>query len=63
MGSKNNPQNRGAASKGKTFNGKAVKPVLYVGSHVGHGKYIAAQYEDGQLVSDKDGKPVLWDSI
>ena len=63
MGSKNNPQNRGEASKGKTFDGKLVKPVLYVGSHVGHGKYIAAQFEGGQLVMDKDGKPVLWDAI
>lgn len=63
MGSKNNPQNRGAASKGKTFDGKPVKPVLYVGSHVGHGKYIAAQYDNGQMVVDKDGKPLMWDAI
>lgn len=63
MGSKNNPQNRGAASKGKTYEGKAVKPVLYIGSHVGHGKYISAQFEDGKMVTDKDGKPVMWDAI
>jgi hypothetical protein len=64
MGTKNNPANRGAKSKDKFFNGKKVKPVLYMGAHVGHGKYVAAQYDEGgALVEDNDGKPVMWDAI
>lgn len=61
--SKNNPANRAKDTKVKTFNGKVVKPVLYVGTHVGHGKYIAAQYEDGHMPSDNNGKPLMWDAI
>lgn len=60
--SKNNPSKRGKAEK-KLFNGKVVKPVLYVGTHVGHGKYIAVQYEDGNMAEDNKGKPLMWDSI
>lgn len=60
--SKNNPKNRGLAIV-KKFNDKVVKPVLYVGTHVGHGKYMAVLYEDGQMALDNSGKPVLWDSI
>lgn len=60
--SKNNPNKRGVGVK-KTFNGKIVKPVLYVGTYVGHGKYMAVQYEDGQMALDNNKKPLLWDSI
>tara|TARA_B100001778_G_C18304042_1_gene501151 strand:- start:40 stop:243 length:204 start_codon:yes stop_codon:yes gene_type:complete len=67
MGTKNNPANRGQASKGKEYAGKEVKPVLYMGAHVGHGKYVAAQYDNGDLVTEDDGsggqKPVMWDAI
>ena len=52
MSSKNNPENRGQQQKVKTFNGKAVKPVLYVGKHKGHGNFIAAMFENGELVLD-----------
>lgn len=60
--SKNNPRNRGKATV-KTFNGKVVKPVLYIGTNVGHGKYMAVQYEDGSMALEKDGKPIMWASI
>ena len=40
---KNNPAARGAKQKEKTFNGKPVKPVKYIGSWLGHGNYIAVQ--------------------
>ncbi len=63
MGTKNNPANRGKQAEGKQYNGKPVKPVLYMGSHVGHGKYMAAQFEGGQLVTDTAGKPLMWDAI
>jgi hypothetical protein len=61
--SKNNPAKRGKA-QGKMFNDKEVKPVLYDGSHVGHGKYMAVQFvEGGSMAFDKDSKPIMWDSI
>lgn len=60
--SKNNPNKRGEAVK-KFFNGKLVRPVLYIGTRVGHGKYMAVQYEDGSMACDKSGKPVMWDTI
>ncbi len=60
--SKNNPKNRGAAVL-KKFNDRVVKPVRYIGTHVGHGKYMAVQYEDGSMALDNSGKPLLWDSI
>ena len=63
MTSKNNPSRRNLQNQEKTFDGKKVKPVLYVGSHVGHGRYIATQYEDGKLVFDKEGKPIPYSQI
>ena len=60
--SKNNPSKRGKAQV-KKYNGKVVKPVLYVGTHVGHGKYMAVQFEDGTLAYDENKKPIMWDSI
>jgi hypothetical protein len=60
--SKNNPNKRGVGVK-KTFNGKIVKPVLYVGTHVGHGKYIAVQYEDGKIAMDSQNKPLVWEAV
>ena len=63
MTSKNNPGRRNRQDKDKVFDGKKVKPVLYVGSYVGHGRYIAAQEEGGKLVSDKEGKPIPYSQI
>ncbi len=61
--SKNDPTARGPTQQGKTFEGKKVKPVLYVGSAVGHGRYIAAQDESGKLVLGADGRPVAYRDI
>jgi hypothetical protein len=61
--SKNDPSARGAADEGKTFDGKKVKPVLYVGTAVGHGRYIAVQDESGKLIMDRDGKPIAFRDI
>lgn len=61
--SKNDPTARGSAGDGKTFEGKKVKPVLYVGTAVGHGRYIAVQDEGGKLIMARDGKPVAYRDI
>jgi hypothetical protein len=61
--SKNDPTARGPASEGKTFEGKKVKPVLYVGTAVGHGRYIAVQDEAGKLIMGRDGRPVAFRDI
>lgn len=50
-------------SSGKRYlNGKEVRPVLYVGRHVGHGKYITGSV-DGKLVLDAAGLPVRYNRI
>ena len=56
--SKNDPTARGPAQQSKSIDGKKVKPVLYVGSAVGHGRYIAGQDEAGKLILARDGRPV-----
>ena len=61
--SKNNPANRRKGAQGKSYDGKKVKPVLYIGSRIGHGKYMAVQYEDGNMAYDKNKKPIMWDAI
>ena len=63
MGTKNNPANRGQSAAGKTFNDKPVKPVLFVGTQVGKGKFVAATYENGDLVEDVNGNVIPWDAI
>lgn len=61
--SKNDPSARGRAGEDKTFDGKKVKPVLYVGTAVGHGRYIAVQDEGGKLIMGRDGKPVAFRDV
>jgi hypothetical protein len=61
--SKNDPTARGPAQQAKMFDGKKVKPALYVGSAVGHGRYIAAQDEGGKLITDRDGRPLAYRDI
>ena len=56
--SKNDPSARGPAQQAKSFEGKKIKPVLYVGTAIGHGRYIAAQDESGKMILDRGGKPV-----
>jgi hypothetical protein len=61
--SKNDPNARGPADSGKTVEGQKVKPVLYVGTAVGHGRYIAVQNESGKLIMGRDGKPIAFRDI
>jgi hypothetical protein len=64
MGTKNNPKNRGKTIKKKTHNNKDVEPILYVGNHAGHGRYITGKYAGtAQIISDDNGKPLPWESI
>ncbi len=53
MSSKNNPENRGRITELRKYNGKTVKPVLYIN---GNNRYIAAMYEDGNLVINESTK-------
>ena len=55
--SKNDPTARGPAQQAKTCR-KKIKPVLYVGTAVGHGRFIAAQDGSGKLILDRGGKPM-----
>lgn len=62
MSSKNNPEARGKVTELRKYNGKTVKPVLFIQSGVG--RYIAAAFEDGNLVMDKNTKmPIAYKNI
>lgn len=63
--SKNDPNARGTGAAAKFFGGKEVIPVLYDGSQVNQGKYMAAAYKDGvKIVIDAaTKKPVAWDAV
>jgi hypothetical protein len=61
MASKNNPENRGTITELRVYNGKKVKPVLYIN---GARRYMAAMYEDSSLVIDPaTGEPIPHASI
>lgn len=60
---KNDPKARTRAGEDKIFEGKKVKPVLYVGTAVSHGRYIAAQDESGKLIMGRDNKPIPFRDI
>lgn len=58
--SKNDPTARGPQQQVKMIDGKKIKPALYVGTAIGHGRYIAAQDEGGKLVVDREGRPMAY---
>jgi hypothetical protein len=61
--SKNNPGNRsGESGYKKTASGKLVRPVLYLGRAIGHGKYMAGEIE-GKFVTDSAGRPIPYREI
>ena len=41
----------------RKLDGKLVKPILYNGRAVGHGKFFAASI-DGEMLLDETGKPI-----
>lgn len=57
--SKNDPSNREKV-KEVFYNGKKVKPVKFIGESV---SYMAAEFEDGSMVTDSNGDPLPWSSI
>lgn len=60
--SKNNPEARGKVTALRKYNGKTVKPVLFIKSGVG--RYIAAAFEDGSLAINKTtGLPIPYKSV
>lgn len=60
MSSKNNPLNRGLKQE-TLFNGKKVKPVLYINEN---SRYMAAAYEDGKMVLDpRTNAPIPFQAI
>ncbi len=60
--SKNNPEARGKVTELRKYNGKTVKPVMFIKR--GTGRYIAAAFEDGSLVMNKTtGLPMAYKSI
>lgn len=62
MSSKNNPEARGKVTELRKYNSKVVKPVLFIQSGVG--RYMAAQFEDGTLVLDKNTQlPIAYKNI
>lgn len=48
---------KGEAGK-RMYNGQVVKPVLYAGRQIGHGKYMSGEV-GGKLVCGADGRPLL----
>lgn len=46
----------------RTPDGKVIKPVKYMGKHIGHGNYIAGAVE-GEIIVDRDGKPIPYKSL
>ena len=61
MSSKNNPENRGKVTELRSYNGKKVKPVLFINRNR---RYIAAQYENGELAIDPISKsPIPYQQI
>ncbi len=64
--SKNDPTKRKAkqSSGQKMYNGKPVKPTLYIYRNgLKRYKYMAAEYNDENIVEDANGDPIRWDSI
>ncbi len=62
MGTKNNPENRGLVTELRVYDGKKVKPILYIN---GNRRFIAGVYEDsGDLVTEKNsGEPMPYGSL
>ncbi len=59
--SKNNPENRGKVTELRVYNGKKVKPVLFIMRGT---RYIAAAYEDGNLAIPKGSTmPIAYKNV
>ena len=59
MGTKNNPENRGLVTELRMFNGKKVKPILFIS---GNRRYIAGAFEESGDLAIPQGEqfPVVY---
>ncbi len=55
-----NIANKLGSKAGGFREGKEIFPVLFHGSMTGQGKYVAAAYQNGELIMDADGNPMRW---
>jgi hypothetical protein len=46
----------------RKIDGQVVRPVLYNGRAVGHGKYFAGEV-NGQLIMDESGRPAQYRTL
>lgn len=60
MSSKNNPEMRGRTTELRKFDGKEVKPVLYIN---GSNRYMAGAFDNGEFACDADGNPIPYKKI
>lgn len=60
MSSKNNPEMRGRTTVLRKFNGKEVRPVLYIN---GSSRYMAGCFESGEFATDESGTPIPYSNI
>jgi hypothetical protein len=60
MSSKNNPELRGRMTELRKFNGKDVKPVLFI---KGSRRYIAGCFDTGDFACDAEGNPIPYNKI
>lgn len=61
MSSKNNPELRGRSTELRKFNGKEVKPVLFI---KGRRRYIAGAFDNGEFAVDpRTGFPIPYKQI
>ena len=60
MSSKNNPEMRGLKTELRKFNGKEVKPVLYIN---GSSRYMAGCFDNGEFACDETGEPIPYGNI
>lgn len=60
-GTKNNPTTRQAQRK-KYYQGKEVRPCLYIGKAVGKGRYMSGSI-DGQVIMNDKGNPMPYHDI
>jgi hypothetical protein len=57
--SKNNPMHR-ASAKEIIYEGKKVVPVMFISEAR---RYMAAQFENGDMPLNADGSPLSWSEV
>ncbi len=62
MGTKNNPDNRGTITELRKYNGKSVKPVLFIS---GSTRYIAGAYDgtDNLVIPEGSKFPIPYANL